>query len=208
MANTDAAFGLRPVRYFSSGKPYTGAANPYFATGATGVIAPGDPVAAGGTANSAAFGGYEAGFLPTCILATAGDGNSILGVCVAVLPVTRESTTYRADSTDRIIMVADDPDLVFQAQADDDATAWAVTDARQFANLASATADTTLGISRWELDGSDAPAADYSNQVMLLNLARTPGNEVGAFGVWEVIINQHQMTPGVLNSDMGRVEAA
>lgn len=205
MANTDAAFGLRPVRYYSSGKPYTGAANPYFATGATGVIAPGDPVKRASTANATAFGGYDAGFLMQCELASAGDGNPILGVCVSVLPVTRESKVYRENSTNRIIMVADDPDLVFEVQDDGDG-AWAVTDVGLFANLASGTADTTLGISRWELDGSDAPDSDYSNQVLLTGYKRVPGNVAGSdYAVWEVMINLHQMTPGAIG-DLGRFE--
>jgi len=204
MANNDAAFGLRPVRYYSSGKPYTGAANAYFATGATGVIAPGDPVIATGTANTTAFGGFDPGFLPCVGLATAGDGNPITGVCVAVLPVTHSSLPYRADSTDRIIMVADDPDLVFQVQDDGDG-AWAVTDIGLFANLASGTASTVYGRSTWELDGDDAPANDVSNQVFIVGMARIPGNEVADYAVWEVMINTHQMTPGAIG-DLGRFE--
>lgn len=200
MANTDAPFGLRPVRYYSSGKPYTGAANPYFATGATGQIAIGDPVVASGASNTSAFGGYEAYHLPTVALATAGDGNPMTGVCVAVEPVTHQSTSYRATSTDRIIWVADDPDLVFQAQVDEDGTAWTGTDIALFANLASATASTTYGISQWELDGSDPPANDYSNQVYLLGLAKLPGNVPGAYGVWEFLINQHTSTVGVIST--------
>lgn len=204
MANVDAAFGLRPVRY-KSGAPYQGQATAYFATGATGVIAPGDPVTLTGTANASAFGGYDAGFLSQVSLATAGDGNPIVGVCVAVLPVTHDSLTYREDSTDRIIMVADAPDLVFEVQADDDAD-WSATETGLFANLASATASTTYGRSKWELDGSDNPAQDYSNQVFLLQLAKKPGNQFGPFSIWEVMINLHQHTPGAIG-DLGRFEA-
>lgn len=207
MANTDAPFGLRPVRY-KNGSPYQGQATAYFATGATGVIAPGDPVTLTGTANASAFGGYDAGFLSQVSLATAGDGNPIVGVCVAVLPVTNDSLTYRETSTDRIIMVADSPDLVFQVQADDDAdsTDWSATETGLFANLASASADTTYGHSTWELDGSDNPANDYSNQVFLLQLAKIPGNAFGPYSVWEVMINLHQHTPGAIG-DLGRFEA-
>lgn len=207
MANTDAAFGLRPVRY-ASGAPYQGQSNAYFATGATGQIARGDPVTLTGTTNPSAFGEYETGTLQQVSLATAGDGNPIVGVCVAVLPVTRESLTYRVTSTDRIIMVADSPDLIFWVQADDDAdsTDWAVTTSGLFANLASATADTTYGISQWELDGSDNPDSDYSNQVFLKGLAPIRGNELGPFAIWEVQINLHQYTPGAIG-DLGRFEA-
>lgn len=207
MANTDAPFGLRPVRYFD-GRPYQGQTNAYFASGATGVIAIGDPVSLEGTTNASAFGEYQAGTLQQVQLATAGDGNPIVGVCVSVEPVTNDSTTYRANSTDRIIHVADSPDLIFWVQADDDADAtdWAVTTSGLFANLASATADTTYGISQWELDGSDNPANDYSNQVFLKGLAPINGNEIGPFAIWEVQINLHQYTTGAI-SDAGRFEA-
>lgn len=204
MANTDAPFGLRPVRYFD-GRPYQGQSNAYFATGATGQIAIGDPVVLTGSTNTVAFGEYDPGFLKQVSLATAGDTNHIVGVCVGVAPVTQDSTTYRATSTDRIIFVADSPDLIFHVQADDDAdsTDWAGTVSGLFANLASATADTTYGISQWELDGSDNPANDYSNQVYLLGLAPIKGNEFGPYSIWEVMINQHQLTPGAI-SDAGR----
>lgn len=207
MANNDAAFGLKPVRY-RSGAPYQGQSNAYFATGSTGIIAPGDPVTYTGSANASAFGGFDAGFLQQVSLATAGDGNPIVGVCVGVGAVTGDSLQYRANSTDRIIYVADDPDLVFHVQADDDAdtTNWAVTSSGLFANLASGTASTVYGQSTWELDGSDVPANDYSNQVFLLGLARVPGNAVGPFAIWEVLINLHQLTPGAIG-DLGRFEA-
>lgn len=204
MANVDAAFGLRPVRY-ASGAPYQGQANAYYATGATGIIAPGDPVALVGTSNATAIQGYEIGMLEQVKLATAGDSENMVGVCVSVLPVTNQSLTYRADSTDRIIMVADDPNLIFQVQLDDDgdSTNWAVTVSGSYANLASGTASTTYGQSVWELDGSDVPAADYSNQVYLRGLAKIPGNVVGPFSIWEVMINLHERTNAPIG-DQGR----
>lgn len=208
MANVDAAFGLRPVRYMN-GTPWTGQSRAYFATGATGIIAPGDPVTKGGASNSSAFGGYAAGTLQTCALATAGDTNSMVGVCTSVLPVTNSSLTYRENSTDRIIMVADDPDLIFQVQADDDAdsTDWGAAVTHLFANLASGTASTVYGRSVWELDGSDNPDSDYSNQVTLLGLAKLPGNVYGPFSIWEVLINLHENTYGAVGN-VGRFEHA
>jgi hypothetical protein len=207
MANTDAAFGLRPVRY-RSGAPYQGQSNAYFATGATGIIAPGDPVTLTGSTNTSAFGGYDAGFLQQVSLATQGDANSMCGVCVGVGAVTSSSLQYRENSTDRIIYVADEPDLVFHVQGDDDMTAanWGATETGYFANLASGTASTIYGRSTWELDGSDVPDTDYSNQVYLLGLARIPGNAFGAYAIWEVLINLHELTPGAI-SNAGRFEA-
>ncbi len=97
MANANAPFGLRPV--YKRGQYYNGSGNPYFATGATGIIAPGDPVIINGTSNTAEFAGYPAGTLPGCQIALDGAGDPITGVCVAVLPVTRASTVYREEST-------------------------------------------------------------------------------------------------------------
>lgn len=208
MANVDAPFGLRPVRY-KNGAPYQGQANAYFATGATGIIAKGDPVSLVGSANTSAFGGYAPGMLPQVQLATAGDSENMVGVCVSVIPVTHESLPYRANSTDRIIMVADDPGLIFEVQLDDDgdSTNWAATVTNLYANLASGTASTQYGTSVWELDGSDVPANDYSNQVYLLGLSKKAGNELGPFSIWDVMINLHEFTNGPIG-DQGRFQHA
>ena len=50
MANVNAPFGLRPLKYASGGPFSISQANEYFATGATGAIYPGDPVVLAGSA--------------------------------------------------------------------------------------------------------------------------------------------------------------
>jgi len=192
MANVNAPFGLRPIRY-SYGSPYNGACRQYFATGASGVIAIGDPVIAPGGSNTASVQGYQAGSLPLIQIALPGDGDPITGVCVGVLPVTAESTIYRADSTDRIIFVADDPNLIFIGQSAA-GTDWATTDVGYYANLLSDTASTVTGLSKWTLDATDVPSADdVSNQLRIIGLHNSPDNVVGEYAVWEVMINNHQL---------------
>lgn len=194
MANPNTPFGLRPVRYASSGKPYTGGFNHYFATGASGAIYIGDPVVAAGAANTTLVQGFEPGWLPTCSVAADGDGDPILGVCVGIMPVTHESTNYRVDSTDRVIMVADDPDIVYWVQSDAASTAIAGTDSFSYANLKIGTGSTFTGKSAWFLDTTDGPdAADPSNQLLILGLAKIPGNAIGTYSIWEVMINNHQL---------------
>lgn len=188
MANVNAPFGLRPIRYLD-GRPYNGAVDLYFATGATGVIRPGDPVVEAGSANTAEVQGYGPGTLPTCTVALDGDGDPITGVCVAVLPTNRDSLPYRETSTDRIIAVARGPDLVFEVQADASGTALAATDIGLHACLKVAT--TATYISDWTLDTSDTPANDPSNQLKLLGFSKKPNNEIGAYAVVEVLINNH-----------------
>jgi hypothetical protein len=190
MANTNAPFGMRPVRY-ASGAPYNGAFNEYFATGATGVIAVGDPVVAAGSANTTEVQGRAAGTLPTVTIALDGDNDPILGVCVGVVAVTNSSLPYREDSTDRIIQVADDPALIFQMQTDAGGTAFAATDVGLHCCAKVGTASTVYGTSTWTLDTADAPANDPSNQFRLMGLAKFPNNEIGTYGVWEVMINNH-----------------
>ena len=193
MANVNAPYGLIPVRY-ASGAPYNGACNPYFATGATGVIAPGDPVVLAGSGNTSAFGDYGPGMLATVTVALDGDADVKLGVCVAVLSATNASLPYRETSTDRIIMVADDPNLIFRGQCNADSTAWAATDIGSYASLKVGTASTVTGKSAWTLDTTDVPDNnDPSNELLIMNLSRIPNNAIGAYAQWDVMINNHQL---------------
>ena len=193
MANVNAPFGLRPVRY-ASGKTYNGAFNLYFTTGAGGAIFLGDPVVAAGAANTTEVSGYAPGTLATLTIAADGDADPILGVCIGVLPITDESTIYRENSTDRVIMVADDPELIFQGQTDTAGTDWAGTDVFSYANMLVGTGTTSTGQSGWTLDTTDGPdAADPSNQLFIRGLAKLEGNDIGEFAVWEVMINNHQL---------------
>lgn len=193
MANVNAPFGLRPVRY-ASGAPYNGACNAYFATGATGVIALGDPVVMAGAANTTEVQGYAPGTLPTVTVALDGDGDPKLGVCVGVLPSTSSSLTYRETSTDRVILVADDPNLIFQVQCDGAGTAWAGTDSGSYGSLLVGTANTFTGRSAWTADTTDVPDNnDPSNELLIIRLAPLPNNAIGQYAIWEVMINNHQL---------------
>ena len=193
MANVNAPYGLIPIRY-ASGAPYNGAANPYFATGATGAIYVGDPVVLAGAANTSEFAGYAPGMLATVTIALDGDGDVKLGVCVAVLAADSTSVPYRVTSTDRIIMVADDPNLIFRGQCNADSTAWAGTDVGSYASLKVGTGSTVTGKSAWTLDTTDVPDNnDPSNELLIMNLSRLPNNAIGAYAQWDVMINNHQL---------------
>lgn len=192
MANINAPRGLVPVRY-ASGAPYNGACNLYYATGATGAIYIGDPVIANGTSNTAEVQGHAAGTLPGCQIALEGSGDPITGVVVGVQPVTADSTTYRATSTDRIIAVADDPDLIFQVQQDAGG-AIATTDVGLNVVLGTGSGGSTYtGLSSWVIDASTTPASTAGFQLYLERLAPIPGNAVGDYAVWECRINNHQL---------------
>ena len=201
MANSNAPFGMRPIRYVD-GRPYNGAVDLYFATGATGVIRPGDPVVESGTTNTSEVMGYPPGTLPTCTIALDGSGDPITGVCVAVLPTNRDSLTYRETSTDRVIAVARGHDLIFEVQADAGGTALAAVDIGLFAVLKAAT--TATAYSDWTIDTSVAPTTTAAFQLKLLGFSKKPNHEIGAYAVAEVLINNH--TLGVI-ADAGRSTA-
>jgi hypothetical protein len=190
LANVNAPFGLRPVRYVD-GRPYNGAVEYYLATGATGVIRPGDPVVEAGSANTTEIQGYAPGTLPTCTVALDGAGDPITGVCVAVLPVTRDSLIYRETSTDRIILVARGADLIYEVQADAGGTALAATDVGQFAVLKAATTATLR--SDWTLDTSVTPTTTATFQLKIMGFGKGPKNEIGAYSVVEVLCNNHTL---------------
>lgn len=191
MANVDNAFGLRPVSKL--GGVNSGILKKYFvpASDATALFI-GDPVvrAAGGS-NPSQVGIYPAGTLPIVTRATAGATNSITGIVVAVEYPESENTdpVYRTASTDAIVFVVDDPDTVFEVQANGAVTATMV---GLNAVLAAGTGSTGTGKSGFELDiTGTAPAADATYQVRIDRVQNAPSNELGTNAVLEVKLNLH-----------------
>lgn len=180
MANSDAATGLWPVRYFG-GAPYNGAARKYFipATDGTAVYL-GDPVKLAGSA--------DADGVPTVAQAAAGD--TVIGVVVGVVPETHDSLIYRAASTARYVLVADDPDLLFRVQEDSDGGALAATDVGNNCDLIIGSGSTTTGYSGVEIDSSTK--ATTTAQVRIVELHQTADNEIGTNAKWLVRIVEHR----------------
>lgn len=121
MPNTDTPFGLRPVQH-RNGAPYSGACKPYYipAAYATALFI-GDPVVTTGAVNTAAVsapgaGSFPVGALPIVALATVG-ANPVTGVIVGFAS-RQESLVYNAASTERVVFVTDDPDLMYEIQSD------------------------------------------------------------------------------------------
>src|SRR5688572_9436370 len=101
--------GLVPRRYLS-GAPYNGAANVYSVAAGNGTaIFIGDLVTLAGTSQTID------GVVYSDVVQSA-TGDIFQGAVVGVLPATADSLIYRAASTQRLLLVADDPNLVFEAQ--------------------------------------------------------------------------------------------
>jgi len=188
MANSDSAFGLKPVRY-RSGAPYNGACNRYYiAAGEAYNLFIGDVVANSGTGD--AFG------VPGIVRSAAGAGSSAgdgpLGVVVGFENLTSNnlSLSYRPSGTAGYVLVADDPNLEYEVQEDSDASSLAVTDIGLNANIIVGTGNTYTGTSAVELDSSSV-AVTATLDLRVLGLVERPNNEIGTNAKWRVALNNH-----------------
>lgn len=189
MANADAPRGLMPLRHLS-GAPYNGAANRYHvASGDATAIYVGGLVKMAGTADANGV---------ATVTGNIATGDAVVGVVVGVEPVTRDSTIYRAASTERYVFVADDPNLLFEIQEDSVGAALAATAVGQVADITGATAgDTITGLSSMEIDSSTATAAgDGTQDVLIVGLVQREDNAIGNNANWMVRLNNHAFVDG------------
>ena len=193
MANANKPSGLVPVQYLN-GAPWNQGGRVYCIPSTSNeAFAIGDPVVVAGSADSLG--------VPTIALATAGTGNQVLGCIVSgagapgygqqygvpaespiVIPATKARNYY--------VLVADDPNIVFEIQEDNDGGDLAAVDTGLNCNLISGTNNGY--ISGWQLDSS-SKTTTATLQVKLLGLAQYPGglNAFGTDAKWWVIINNH-----------------
>lgn len=197
MANTDNRFGLRPIKH-RNGAAYNGAFNAYYVPSSYGTaLFVGDPVVRVDTGSNAAAlntpgGDFPIGTLPIVAKATVGDGNAITGVIVGFGPDPDGlSRIYNPASTERLVYVADDPDLVFEAQMEGTLTATMV--GLNAVLIYTHAGSTSTGLSGAEVDTgtTTAPAADASYQLTIRRMVNRVDNEMGANAKVEVTINNH-----------------
>lgn len=199
MANVDSPFGLRPVMH-KSGAPYNGSFEyMYVPAGDSTALYIGDPVVIVGDSNDNEIAGHPPGSLSEVTRATVGDGNAITGVVVGVKADTNASLIYRAASTERVLMVCTDPDVLFEIQADGTLTADSV--GLNAVLIATHAGSTYTGHSGMELDTtSDVPAADASNQLYIHRLVPRADNDLAAANSKALVsIINHTNVPGNLS---------
>jgi hypothetical protein len=198
MANVNAATGLKPVEYLG-GSPYNGKVNTYLVPSTDNVaMYVGDPVKSGGTAGAAGVyvNGLNCEGMAT--VATAGAGDTLRGVVVGFLANQSDtSVLYRVASTNRIALVVDDPNIVFEVQEDSLGAATAAIDVGENADIIYAAGSTTTGISGVMLDSSDHKTG--SAQLRILGFVQRPDNVIGTNAKLRVLINEHEFksTTGV-----------
>lgn len=187
MANTDNPRGLTMARD-GGASANTGAVNRYYVpdTDSTAIYV-------GGLVKLA--GSADADGVPS-VTGNVSAGDVVVGVVVASEPVTQDSTVYRAASTARYIMVADDPKQLFEVQEDSVGGALAADNVGQNASLTGFTSGSTAtGRSSIELDSSTA-ATTATLDVAIHRLAPRADNEIGTNAKWLVRLNNHQFVDG------------
>lgn len=186
MPNANVAFGLKPVRY-ASGAPYNGAVNAYSvpAADATALYI-GDPVTITGTADLATG-------TAQVTRATAAGGNRITGVVQGFVPTPLiVASGFRAASTDAIVLVADDPDLLFEIQEDGVGGALALASVGLNADLIAGTGNASTKRSGFQLDTSTA-ATTATLQLRIERFVNRADNEPAAANA-KVLVRINQST--------------
>jgi hypothetical protein len=196
MANNNAPFGLRPVSTVS-GQPFSGATRTYSVPAGDGTaIYLGDAVKLVGT--SQIVNGS-----PYADIARAASGDVMVGVVVGVLPASRDSLTYRAASTQRLLLVADDPNLLFEIQQGNSGTALTVNDVGQNSNLTVVAGSAITGYSGSVISNS---AGNTTNtlDLKIVGIVDRADNDIGSSvssgtlaSRFLVRINRHQYTDQV-----------
>ena len=186
MANADLPRGLLPRRHQSSA-PYNGALERFYipATDATAAYR-------GGLVKLA--GSADAAGVPT-VTANVATGDKVVGVIMGIEPRSRDDLVlYRSASTAMYVLVATDPDLMWEVQEDSVGGALAATSVGQVADLTGFTAgSTSTGRSSIEIDSSTATATnDGTADVQIIKMVQKPDNEIGANAKWLVRLLNHQ----------------
>lgn len=187
MANPNAPFGLRPVRYLD-GRPFNGGINEYTIANALAEnIGRGSLVKPTGTGRNIALAASgttaSVGVFLGCSYRDAEGAQKYRPNWV--------SATATFNSEGALALVADAPDLVFEVQADSDG--FVAADVQQFAGINVGAPDAN-GNATTTLDGSDITGtADNLKILRLSNKPRNGGlsNAFGAYAIAEVLIAIH-----------------
>jgi len=181
MANTDKAFGFRPIGNLSA----TGAQKQYgyeIADNQAGTIFQGDLVA------------LSAGFITRFLPATHTAAVGVFNGCNYIDPTTGKPTwknyypgSVNITSGKIIADVIDDPSQLFLIQCD---AGFVAADVGKNADVIGTGGSTTTGVSTMELNSSTLATTAALN-LKTVGLYNVPSNEYGSFAVVVVKINEH-----------------
>lgn len=195
MANTNAPFGLAPIEYLI-GTPWNGQARRYHVDSTeANALAIGDPVVTLGTSDAdgvmsvtlaTAGSGITGVIIGMGGLKYGGPGGDLDNLSITVIPATKTKDYY--------VLVADDPNIVFEVQEIGTGTQLTATEVGLNCNLV---AGTNNGyVSGWLLTNT-TEATTSTLDCKLLGLVQRSGNAFGAYAKWKVLINNHTYRAGI-----------
>lgn len=189
MANADRPVGLAPVKHLN-GMTWNGTVNMYVILSTdTGVYGVGSAVKS--------FAGGDAAGIPAVTIAAA--GNLLRGVIVAVVPQDQSSPPGPIPATktrDYYVLVCDDPEVVFEIQANN-AGAFPTSDLNANANIL---VGAPVGISPLATTELDASTTDVTATLQLKILGKVQRADVDLTANTKllVMINSHELMGGTL----------
>jgi len=131
-------------------------------------------------------------------------GDVPVGVVVGVASDTRDSLNYRAASTQRVLYVADDPNLEFAIFQLDSGTNLALNDIGLNANISVGTGSTANGMSAMQIN-TTGPATTNTLDVKITGFVNDPTNAIGTTSRWLVRLNRRadQLMADDIQQDAG-----
>jgi hypothetical protein len=189
MANTSRIAGFKPVKHLN-GSPYNGQANIYEVPAGEAVpVFIGDLVKLSDSAATAGFPAVEAVVGASAQVAAVPVVGSVVGIVNAKLDpvdgnmtsgsISLDTPVYRAASTKQYVLVADSPDLIFEAEADA-AVAYATVGLNADIGASAHTNPLLTGASPMYVYSTTAPSASATRPLQIVGIVKRPDNEAAA----------------------------
>jgi len=189
MANTSRINGFKPVKHLN-GSPYNGQANIYeVPAGETVPVFVGDLVKLSDSAGTAGFPAVET----ACAASSQANSVPIVGAVVGIInakldpvdgrmtggSIALDTPVYRAGSVKQLVLVADSPDIIFEAEAD---AAVALADVGLNADVGASahTLPLVTGASPMYVYSTTAPSASATRPLQIMGIVKRPDNESAA----------------------------
>lgn len=184
MANTSRINGFKPVKHLT-GAPYNGQANIYEVPAGEAVpVFIGDFVKLSDSASTAGYPAVEAAVGASAQVASVPLVGVVVGIINAKLDpaggvtagsIALDTPQYRAASTKQFVLVADSPDLIFEAEADA-AVAFATVGLNADIGASAHTTPLLTGTSPMYVYSTTAPSASATRPLQIMGIVQRPDN--------------------------------
>lgn len=201
MANTSFVSGFSPVETIE-GNPYNGKVRAFIVPASDGTaLFIGDLVNLSGGAAVVTVDSQFKGFTLPLIAQSAATTTTAIGVVVGfeAANVTNPALLHRLASTQRVVYVCDDPNMIMEVQEDGVGGGIALADMTKNVNIVVGSGDTTTGLSGMQIDSSTVATTDTLPIKIIRPVARIDNDAAGALAYtkYHVMMNKCILKVGV-----------